>query len=1823
VSSVQSLIHTTSALLIPALTNFPALFLQSDDFVQDIDSEEDARRKMRRLSRDVSCEPSSSSGDVVNATRRLKFLRQCTVLNDSGGFSQVKEFLCDLTLQVPLPPEPSELSRAEPTTIEFATSPDAAPECVQLEGSFTLTPGAYGTTSTVMSLNIPVRKNRGTRRNLMNLKRTNTPQFAVRMLSGNLVAPLLSPKTTNTASAIKSIKEAEAIADDLLSVVTMLHAREAQYEKIDALSLELFCSHTIYHTPPPTEQENHFLDACCGFAIQPAWIRMKNTILDPVTYFQTDNASLSRWGKSEAVVDAPAALVLAWLWALTNYERMGEHKRKNGSLMRTTIPIPNSHSQMAVAVQKLPGALENRVFPIWWCWRLEPDGTFSLAFDNFQLYGVGPVTTAVEDLIASDSAASKSTRATTRGIWRIKPLADNVCEVSLVQTAAFNGSIPSWLGKMFVKGALSGARRLQNKYRRNGIVVDAEMRRHFSLPPRVSELTAEQRRVFDEARVLQQEVNEEGAISWDPLPCSSPFVDMYSRFTRREFGDRPVSLGKAVALLDCTPKEALSYWFDFGGRERMKLSMEDGNPARLVCQKRSPHDHVMACVVKMPFFCHDRDHVNRTICASSEDGQELFCASIPVDDIMDYGARFNTVRGVTTAFASFVPVEGPDGIEQCQVTLHQHLSANGWIPTAIVDSKIPVALSFVTHVRDTFARDDEIDEAGRRVYARRMRDEPPTYSKSESSLLDRVISRIGNLKDFKKLKSPDPLVGMYYKHITGQSVGVIRASTVVDVPVEECVAYLLSSMSREAMRLHAASDGGERSLTRVNDHHDILRTVNDYGIPGFIPREFVVANLWRRAGGDDMVSISVSTEDANFPREDKYIRATASAVFTYEKLPPEGSVAQTRLTWTCQADMGGRVPSSVVNFAATGTLMYLSTIRERFDRTVEINNEKIARFAGVIRGHRSESYEEKEKNLIDGGLAYFDAFAGMKSKVVKATSPSTTAKVSTDQGAFEWGWAETMVRATPEQTLSYLWDMKRKSRHGLERSVDEETNEHSQLIYQKMTSSGTKNGLIGNRELLTRMLWKRLGEGRLCLVTSPEESEKRPDMSKAGRSRRVVRATWTSAVDINRVGPREDNRTRLQYVLLPIAGGTLSRLFSRKVMKFSLSWITKAQEYFQTVRGVDVWDAHDGAAVGEVLVIKTEEERFFHRRKGESKVDARMRGLFKKYRGLKEIDAKYHFFQTMMSRVVQNKLRPGTADVPSKLCELYTAYEGNAIGSGLAMCLATNLTSEAGVDEWIMKFPALKELDHDEEWFRPMVNVVAQRLLEEVPWGMKMRVFTGAGLSMMDMISDINVILLYSTSPETQSYAVSLALMVGGCVLFQLLVAWLQHGKRPRDFAVEALVVCTGLKPAFDAARVAGGAKKQSHHLFDPQTDLVWTKSIEMAVESIPGCILQMYVYLKSEQKSKLAVASIVCSAFTTGFAGACLSYDYDVDPRKRRATPWFYGYMPDGGMRTVVFGLMVINAAMMLLIKGIGAAMLMLISHNYYAYYLACDMGFYLLQKKARGDMPYWLPLEGPAEIVMSFLMRVGVKTICDFACVIQHRHPGELGGAYWVFNLFAGLGTSFAAAFWYFSDTYGPAPEDRVVDKDVVMNSLAILGGVWLTSFLLFLLCIRKKYLWTFFSFLTSAKLTRQVFTGGKNDELKSEIFGYNKKQWKPIRSQVKLWVLENWEMWIVEEPDWFTPGWKGSVDDDMLPKAELKRQVADGGGKRRRSSVADIVGGGIGEASGRRGSSAAAAARGVVSRRSKRRKSSVHCEPPIVETGGGEKEEKERNFALTIVG
>jgi hypothetical protein len=461
--------------------------------------------------------------------------------------------------------------------------------------------------------------------------------------------------------------------------------------------------------------------------------------------------------------------------------------------------------------------------------------------------------------------------------------------------------------------------------------------------------------------------------------------------------------------------------------------------------------------------------------------------------------------------------------------------------------------------------------------------------------------------------------------------------------------------------------------------------------------------------------------------------------------------------------------------------MNLTAMRARFDKSEEVDAANRARIVKLIKDRTDVVYSAEENKIIEDGLENFNMFQGQKAKKFDMSLKTVEARLAYKTGdALAWGWASTVVRANQKEALAFMWDTEKKTSRrsdDLERSVDETPNDHNQLVYL----SKKRKKPLQDREFLTRILWKETENGDFVYVTREAESRRRKKLDG------VVRATYMSVMKITRISAVE---SKIEYIARVDAGGSLPDFIANKLMRRNLARLSDMQKFFQSLRRLGQWDAGDGKAVGEIMVVKTEQ----HRVKGETTYDARMREMLEKYKGLKEIGAKYDFMEGMLARVVQNHLR-SARDVSTNLCNV-SKMEGRMIGAGLAISLASSLTAEAAVDEWIGKYPALKELDKEEVWFRPMMNTVAIRLLGEVSWGLKMRVFMGAGLSVLDMVSDINVILLYMSDSDTKGYAMFLVGMIATCVGLQLIATFVLHHKKPLTRLMgELLIVLTGLKP--------------------------------------------------------------------------------------------------------------------------------------------------------------------------------------------------------------------------------------------------------------------------------------------------------------------------------------------------------------------------------------------------------------------------------------------
>jgi hypothetical protein len=186
----------------------------------------------------------------------------------------------------------------------------------------------------------------------------------------------------------------------------------------------------------------------------------------------------------------------------------------------------------------------------------------------------------------------------------------------------------------------------------------------------------------------------------------------------------------------------------------------------------------------------------------------------------------------------------------------------------------------------------------------------------------------------------------------------------------------------------------------------------------------------------------------------------------------------------------------------------------------------------------------------------------------------------------------------------------------------------------------------------------------------------------------VVRARYPSLLKMTSTS---DGSTKLEYATQPDAGGALPLWLVRSWMGSSLAWVTEIQQFYQAQRELRDWDQKDGEATGEMLVVKTDAEK--HHGKGETMVEARVRAMMETHKGLRELGENHAWFEVLLKRVVANKLRPA-GDSEVKLCNM-SAKQANVIGGALASCIAANLTAPAAVDEWMLRYPAMGELDRE------------------------------------------------------------------------------------------------------------------------------------------------------------------------------------------------------------------------------------------------------------------------------------------------------------------------------------------------------------------------------------------------------------------------------------------------------------------------------------------------------------------------------------------------
>ena len=142
-----------------------------------------------------------------------------------------------------------------------------------------------------------------------------------------------------------------------------------------------------------------------------------------------------------------------------------------------------------------------------------------------------------------------------------------------------------------------------------------------------------------------------------------------------------------------------------------------------------------------------------------------------------------------------------------------------------------------------------------------------------------------------------------------------------------------------------------------------------------------------------------------------------------------------------------------------------------------------------------------------------------------------------------------------------------------------ESNKHSRIEYVIKRSPPP----FKNREFVNKFVWRiSVNEDEASMVVIPILHDGRPVTAE------FVRGRMPCFFNIKRT---VSNESRITLVMQLDPGGAIPKVLMKFYVRYNLRRVTAAQNYFQELRPLEVYDERDGIAIGEVFAIKTKREK--------------------------------------------------------------------------------------------------------------------------------------------------------------------------------------------------------------------------------------------------------------------------------------------------------------------------------------------------------------------------------------------------------------------------------------------------------------------------------------------------------------------------------------------------------------------------------------------------------------------------------------------------------
>jgi hypothetical protein len=518
-----------------------------------------------------------------------------------------------------------------------------------------------------------------------------------------------------------------------------------------------------------------------------------------------------------------------------------------------------------------------------------------------------------------------------------------------------------------------------------------------------------------------------------------------------------------------------------------------------------------------------------------------------------------------------------------------------------------------------------------------------------------------------------------------------------------------------------------------------------------------------------------------------------------------------------------------------------------------------------------------------------------------------------------------------------------------------------------------------------------------------------------------------------------------------------------------------------------------------------------------------------------------------------------------------TRDDARKVARGFCLLVMSNITAESAIDEWFHVNPALLELEAESPWFREFAVGVALDIYSRSSFGTKFRSILGASMSIMDILSDVWIIVQYFRDGRT-GYACVLLGFVTAAIVAQLAISIIQtqnmKKERWKTFAIEACYILTFVKPGVDAFRVSNQVERREGQVVDSLDEMALMKASEVSFEAIPGLVIQAIAFMTSKQRSRRYIASMLISAASAGMISGSITFDLDTDPSRRKKERGVFGFVPNASRGTAATAL-ILMASIQVLAKAVGSALLFVTNPWWLLWYMAGTNFLFHSFKLATRDYFTHPAFPPAAQLVLSCYLRTVLKLMADFCAPFKFRAQVDFGGLYFTFNLIENMAGVPVCAFLY-NKYYEAEKEEDGTDLKLGPEVTVGFGLVCMVAFLVIFvyfiaeICV-PEYRSSFWSMQTGNDYICSIFRDNEDDdEVRFSLFEMSAAKWAPVRNDVREWSHANWAKWQRDKPAWFSDATISMVPDDYIPKSGPGGLTELGANRARRTSASFLIAG-----------------------------------------------------------